>query len=588
MKRRQFACAVTAIYCISACGSARATTMDEVVSRLNALEAANRRLEQENTEFRRRLKTTSVGSSTTGSKQVAKEVSREVSRQIEARRAAEPAPNSSRFASVLPFGPVSSSVNNGVARAFLEKEKGDKLNFRTPNGEILLYGNLDVSFDATTKGIGNFRAEGQPPIGSVGWLPAISGNKSFLGVRGFQNIGSTPNKFVYQLETQIDVSAQSGTSETNSSQSNVVKGALTSRNSFIGISNPDFGIIRIGKTDTPYYQSTARMNPFSGMLGDYSVIMGNTGGDNRVEFGTRLDHSIWYESPDVHGFKFSALFSPGQNRGYQNDNIAAGESDCTGGNIPGSGGVGGLQANSCSDGSFGNAVSASLVYDQGPLYAVAAYERHFQVNRSSDIGQLGGGGVGIYANAPYFLIQADTADEDAAKIGVQYKLKTGTTVSGIVESMHRYVPDFLEFQNERTRFGTWLAVEQTLTPVDRVAFGWAHAFRTPGDPGQHNDSFYPAPFQNEGDVTGGPGADNSANMLTAVYKRTLMPGLTWYTNVAATLNGPYAHYDLGAGGHGVTTDCHDGYGPDGGVGSNPHCWAGGQLYGVSSGLNLNF
>ena len=165
-------------------------------------------------------------------------------------------------------------MNNGVAHAFLEKEKGDKLNFRTPNGEILVYGNLDVSFDATTKGIGNLRDDaGKPPIGNVGWLPAISGNKSFLGVRGFQNIGSTPDKFVYQLETQVDVSAQSGTSETNSNQSNVVRGALTSRNSFIGISNPDFGILRIGKTDTPYYQSTARMNPFSGMLGDYSVIM---------------------------------------------------------------------------------------------------------------------------------------------------------------------------------------------------------------------------------------------------------------------------------------------------------------------------
>lgn len=588
MKRRQLACAVTAIYCIASHASAYATTMDEVVSRLNALEAANRRLAQENAEFRNRLKATNVGSAATSSKQVAKEVSREVARQIEARRAAEPASSSSRYPSMLPFGPVSTSVDNRVAHAFLEKEKGDKLNFRTPNGEILVYGNLDVSFDATTKGIGNLQAEGAPPIGNVGWLPAISGNKSFLGVRGFQNIGSTPNKFVYQLETLVDVSAQSGVAETNSNQSNVVRGALTSRNSFIGVSNPDFGIVRIGKTDTPYYQSTARMNPFSGMLGDYSVIMGNTGGDNRVEFGTRLDHSIWYESPDVHGFKFSALFSPGQNRGYQNDNIAAGESDCTGGNIPGSGGVGGLQANSCSDGSFGDAVSASLVYDRGPLYAVAAYERHFQVNRSSDIGQLGGGGVGIYANAPYFLIQGDTADEDAAKIGVQYKFKTGTTVSGIVESMHRYVPDYLAFQNERTRFGTWLAVEQELTPVDHVAFGWAHAFRTPGDPGQHDSAFFPAPFQNESDVAGGPGVNNTANLLTAVYKRTLMPGLTWYTNVAATLNGPYAHYDLGAGGHGVTTDCHDGFGADGGVGSNPHCWAGGQVLGVSSGLNLNF
>jgi len=43
--------------------------------------------------------------------------------------------------------------------------------------------------------------------------------------------------------------------------------------------------------------------------------MGNTGGDNRVEFGTRLDHALWYESPKFGGgFQFNALFAPGQNR----------------------------------------------------------------------------------------------------------------------------------------------------------------------------------------------------------------------------------------------------------------------------------
>ena len=55
------------------------------------------------------------------------------------------------------------------------------------------------------------------------------------------------------------------------------------------------------------------------MLGDYAVVMGNTGGDNRVEFGTRLEHSIWYESPKIGGvFSFDALVSPGQNRTYNN------------------------------------------------------------------------------------------------------------------------------------------------------------------------------------------------------------------------------------------------------------------------------
>ena len=128
-----------------------------------------------------------------------------------------------------------------------------------------------------------------------------------LGSRGFQNLGNQPFKFVYQLETQIDITAASGVGESNSNFSNVVKGGLTSRNSFIGLASDSWGAIKVGKTDAPYKNSTAMMNPFSGMLGDYSVIMGNTGGDNRVEFGTRLDHSIWYELPTLGGFKFARV-----------------------------------------------------------------------------------------------------------------------------------------------------------------------------------------------------------------------------------------------------------------------------------------
>jgi len=48
--------------------------------------------------------------------------------------------------------------------------------------------------------------------------------------------------------------------------------------------------------------------------------MGNSGGDNRVEFMTRLDHSIWYESPKLFNniFSFDVLWSPGQNRTFDN------------------------------------------------------------------------------------------------------------------------------------------------------------------------------------------------------------------------------------------------------------------------------
>jgi len=242
------------------------------------------------------------------------------------------------------------------------------------------YGNVDLSIDDITKGIaGKLGPDGSPPVGRVGWLPDVSTNLSYIGVRGFQTLDGLPFKLIYQLETQMDVAATSGTGETNSTDSNVVKGALTSRNSFIGLASAEWGAIMIGKTDAPYKVSTARMNPFFGMISDYQSIMGNTGGDNRVEFGTRLDHSIWYESPKRGGFVLDVLYSPGKNRADNSDNIAAGESDCTGGNVPGSGGITPV---TCSDGSFSDAVSGSLSYSRDSLYITAAYERHMRVNRS--------------------------------------------------------------------------------------------------------------------------------------------------------------------------------------------------------------
>ena len=91
-----------------------------------------------------------------------------------------------------------------------------------------------------------------------------------------------------------------------------------------------------------------------------------------------------------------------------------------------------------------------------------------------------------------------------------------------------------------------------MTPQDSLHFGWAHAFRSPGNPGQHNDST----LVTANGAAYGPN-QNQADMLTAAYKHKYSENLTWYTNVAATFNGPDAHYDLGAGGRSVTTDCHD-------------------------------
>ena len=494
---------------------------------------------------------------------------------------------------------------------FLERKMGDPITFYTCNGELTVYGNFNVSIDDTTKdlytmlpsgGPGTFPGvpPGAPPIGNFGWMPAISSNISYLGARGFEKIGSYPFNFVYQFEVGIDISATPGNKQTNSNWGGTANGELFNRNTYIGVSG-DLGAVKIGKTSAPYANSTARFNPFAGMLGDYSVVMGNTGGDNRVEFGTRLDHAVWYESPVVKGFQFNFLFAPGQNRDTSSGDLPAGGFECAGGNDPTSGGnfpVG------CNDGSYSNALSTNLSFTNGGFYATVAYERHFIVNRSSDIstGIYGGvcaGGVpcvvGIntqqYA-APTALaarlFNEDVADEDAFKVGALYKFETKTTIGGIFESMHRYVSADLQFQNERTRNGTWLFLSQELNPTDSVHFGWAHAFKANGDPGQHNNATQV--LENAPGIVTAFFAQNNnqADMLTAAFRRNLSSNLSWYSNVAATINGPDAHYDLGAGGRGVTTDCHDAFGATGGVFSGPRCWTGGLLMGVSSGLQWRF
>src|SRR5215813_7536615 len=95
---------------------------------------------------------------------------------------------------------------------YFKKKPGAGLTFLTPGGSITAYGQLDVSVDDTTKGIGDVgnRKGLDRPIGETGWLPAMSTNLSYIGVRGSQNITGEDFKLVYQLETQIDITATSG------------------------------------------------------------------------------------------------------------------------------------------------------------------------------------------------------------------------------------------------------------------------------------------------------------------------------------------------------------------------------------------
>lgn len=494
------------------------------------------------------------------------------------------------------------------------------------------YGTLDVSFDDTTKGMKDMVAYhiqnggtgpgldytnpkngGAGPVGAVNMMPALSTNKSQIGYRGSHQIGESDVSLIYQVETALAITASPGLKTSQYQQSNVVNGAIGLGDTFIGLRGKDWGRFKFGTFYSPYKKSTDRMNPFSGMLGDYGVVMGNTGGDNRVEFGTRLDHSFAYESPKLGGvFSFNLLVSPGQNRTYDDVVQASGSPDCNGGNQPGSGNL----LLNCDDGGFGDAYSVDLEFEYEGFYATAAYELHKGVNRNSDgigannptyaqllanAGFTGAPGdgtcndtTGILDCATYALLVSeypnwaavgggtppylnDIADESAFKVGAQYKFGFGLTINGIYEYLHRSVPQILEFQNERQRNGWWFAATQDITPKDNFSVGWAHAGATPGDPGgQHNYNPLAAP--------------DTADMYTAAWKHRFDKQLYWYLDWAATINHGNAHYDIGAGGRGLTTDCHDGtntiYVDYSSTGNTT--WGGCRPMGFSTGVNYKF
>src|SRR5262249_29795954 len=144
---------------------------------------------------------------------------------------------------------------------FFRHKPGDPLTFETPGGEITAYGQIDVSFDVASKTVTGFfgsfdnvNCGGPGPPGGLctasgnfGWMPDISTNISYFGVRGFQKLPNSDMRFVYQFEAGFDVSAFPSNKQSNSNLSNQVNGALFSRNSYIGLAFPGLGAVKIGK-----------------------------------------------------------------------------------------------------------------------------------------------------------------------------------------------------------------------------------------------------------------------------------------------------------------------------------------------------
>src|ERR1700738_3045005 len=415
---------------------------------------------------------------------------------------------------------------------------------------VTIYGHVDVSVDAF-----------DPSVFDQGTKLGIASNISYFGVRARHNLapyGYEGYSVVAQFESQVDVAAAPHE-----------PAAFGTRDSYVGLGGP-WGAIKAGKSDTPYKKATAAFDPFSATLGDYNSIMGNTGGDNRAEFDWRMNHAIWYESPIVSGFQFSALASPGQNYAKDNSDFAYGDVfQCngastrgSGSNFPNTGGSvpGNIGGHGCTDGSYGNAYSAALNYKNGPFTALAAFELHEQVNRrGDDNSQIGDNGAVL--GPPITLADGSTVmtgvhNEWAAKVGGGYRFNDGLgdlQLNAFYEWIRREVTAAEQPFNERSPDAVFASATQFIGKW-ALSASYAHAFKSPGNPAMLsvNDPVLAPLATLQGNLF-----SNDASQYALGARYYFNDWASWYIVGSQINQGPGAHYCLGASGHGYQVCSRD-------------------------------
>lgn len=219
----------------------------------------------------------------------------------------------------------------------------------TSNVEV--YGLMSMGVDSVNTELAN---------GTSNRVGRVSDYATRLGFKGSEDLGNGL-KAIWQIESQVTADGGASTTAASGGLSGATTafGGATLRNTFVGLSSKDMGTTMIGKIDTPYKSSTGRFDQFGDTMGDYNGLVGaahNTSAGNY--FDLRPANVAAYVSPNFAGFSAAAAY------------VFGGET-ATSGTV-----------------SNGNAYSLAAMYDAGPLYLTAAYEKHNLGTSTS--GSLGG------------------------------------------------------------------------------------------------------------------------------------------------------------------------------------------------------
>ncbi len=158
-------------------------------------------------------------------------------------------------------------------------------------------------------------------------------NVSRIGFKGSEDLGGGLSA-IWQIESQL-----------SSSNANAA-GDIANRNTFVGLKSASMGTLLMGRHDTPYKLGTVKLDPFADTAGDYNAIIGRSSTASASGlFDLRADETVAYISPTFSGFHAAVAY-------VQVKNVEAAATDDV------------------------SALSMVGIYDNGPLFASLAYEKH--------------------------------------------------------------------------------------------------------------------------------------------------------------------------------------------------------------------
>ena len=265
-------------------------------------------------------------------------------------------------------------------------------------GNVDVYGLLSGGVDSVT----NAYNGGTPATTGTTRVGRVSDYASRIGFKGSEDLGNGLSG-IWQIEQAIQINGGNATQNLSGAGG---LGGGNLRNTFVGLKSKDIGTVLIGKHDMPYKISTARLDIFADTLGDYNGVVG--AGYSGINAAVPNASANYF---DVRPANVAAYISP-----------SFGGASFVGAYV-----FGNATATNQVDKS-GYAYSLAGMYDAGPLYLTAAFEKHN--SGSTGVGSLGYGGVN------------SGLDRKAWKVGAGYSIMDFTLAALYEKSSDNFATTF--------------------------------------------------------------------------------------------------------------------------------------------------